>query len=122
MSSDTKMPLFDADNDTGKFVAGILAHISKPAGQFVYGATDWYTPIDVVSTIEKVSGKKTTFTSVPDEVFEGFLPPQTAKELAGTFKYIRDFGYYGQRGEQILTQSLSVKTLYSAPVPLRKVG
>ena len=74
----------------------------------VTGASDWYTPMDIVSTIERVSGKKTTFTSVPDDVIEGMLPPQMAKLLAETFKFIREYGYYGPGGEQLVEESYSV--------------
>lgn len=93
--------------DTGKFVAGILAHIQKPSGRRVFGATDWYTPTDMVSTIEKVSGKKTSFSTLPDEVFEGFLPPAIAKELVDTFRFINEHAYYGP-GAKGLAESLKV--------------
>ena len=113
LKPDTKIPLFEEDKDTGKFVAGILANIPKPSGRRVFGATDWYTPTDMVSTIEKVSGKKTTFTSLPDEVFESFLPPSIAKELQETFAFIREHAYYGPGAEEGLSESLKVKVLYS---------
>lgn len=110
MNPDTKIPLFEAESDTGKFVAGILAHIAKPSGQRIFGATGWYTPTDMVSTIEKVSGKKTTFSTLPDEVFESFLPPAIAKELAETFKFIKEYAYYGPGAEAGLAESLKVGT------------
>lgn len=103
------MPLFDAD-DTGKFVSGILLQSSKLLGQRVFGATDWYTPDQVVSTIEKVSGKKATYQALPDEVFKGFLPPLMAEELTETLIFMREYAYYGPEAEEGVKQSLQVTT------------
>ncbi|CAF9908889.1 MAG: hypothetical protein HETSPECPRED_008760 [Heterodermia speciosa] len=102
-----KMPLFDAD-DTGKFVSGILLQSSKLLGQRVFGATDWYTPDQVVSTIEKVSGKKATYQALPDEVFKGFLPPLMAEELTETLIFMREYAYYGPEAEEGVKQSLQI--------------
>lgn len=94
--------------DTGNFVAGILAHIQKPSGRRIFGASDWYTPTEMVSAIEKVSGKKTTFSSLPDEVFESFLPPAIAKEMAETFRFIDKYAYFGPGAKEGLAESLKV--------------
>ena len=109
MKPDTKIPLFEEEEDTGKFVAGILAHVGQPSGQRIFGATDWYTMTDAAATIEKISGKKTTFTSLPDEVFKGFLPPQLATELVETFSFIHEYAYFGAGAEEGLTESLKVR-------------
>lgn len=108
LSPDTKVPLYEVNGDTGKFVAGILARTENPSGKRVFGATGWYTPTEMVATIEKVSGKKVTFSSLPDQVFEGFLPPAMAKELTETFAFIREFAYYGPGAEEGLAESLKV--------------
>ena len=109
MGLDTKIPLFEASKDTGKFVAGILAHISKPSGERIFGATGWYTCTDMVSTIEKVSGEKVSYSAVPDEVFQSSLPPNIARELTETFMFMRDYAYFGPKAEEGLTQSLKVE-------------
>ena len=110
---DTKVPLYEVNADTGKFVAGILAQSEKPSGKRVFGATGWYTPQEIVGTIEKVSGKKVTFSSLPDQVFEGVLPPTMAKELTETFAFIREFAYYGPGAEEGLAESLKVRNTIS---------
>ena len=102
--------------DTGKFVAGILAHIQKPSGRRVFGATDWYTPTDIVHTLEKVSGKKTSFSTLPDEVFESFLPPAIAKELAETFRFVNEHAYYGPGAKEGLAESLKVRKPLSSHI------
>ena len=102
------MPLFDTD-DTGKFVAGILLQHPNLLGQRIFGATDWYTPQQIVSTIEKVSGKKANYQALPNEVFKSYLPPQIAEELAETFLFMKDCHYYGPGAEKGLTDSLKVR-------------
>ncbi|KAL8920749.1 MAG: hypothetical protein Q9208_006079 [Pyrenodesmia sp. 3 TL-2023] len=106
LNPDTKMPLFDAANDTGKFVAGILLNQSELLGKDIYGASGWYTPTDIVNTIQEVSGKKTTYQQVPDETFQSFLPEAIAEELKETFMLMQDYAYYGPGGDKILEESL----------------
>lgn len=105
---DTKVPLYEVGKDTGKFVAGILAQPEKPSGKQFFGATGWYTPTEMVAAIEKVSGEKVTFSSVPDQVYEGFLPPAIAKELTETFVFIREYAYYGPGAEEGVADALKV--------------
>ena len=101
------MPLFDVD-DTGKFVCGILLQQSKLLGERVFGATDWYTPQQVIETIEKVSGKKAAYQALSNEVFKSILPPVLAEELTETLIFIKDYAYFGPGAEQGLTESLQV--------------
>ena len=102
---DSKIPLFEESRDTGKF----LAQNEKPSGKRVFGATGWYTPTEMMAAVEKVSGQKATFKSVPTHVFAGFLPPPLAKEIPETFDFIKDYHYYGSGAEEALTESLKVK-------------
>ncbi|KAL8705610.1 MAG: hypothetical protein Q9201_001297 [Fulgogasparrea decipioides] len=110
---DTNMPLFDASADTGKFVAGIMLNRDKTMGKDVYGATGWYTPTEIANTIQEVSGKKTVFQEVPDEIFKRFLPEAVGQELMETFMLIKDFGYYGEGGREILEESLKVSQIFA---------
>ncbi|KAL8770200.1 MAG: hypothetical protein Q9209_004042 [Squamulea sp. 1 TL-2023] len=103
---DTKIPLFDAAGDTGKFAAGILLNASELLNKDIYAATGWYTPTDIVNAIEKYSGKKTTFNEVPSETYRKMLPEPIAEELMETFELVRDYAYYGPGGDKILAESL----------------
>ncbi|KAI4225524.1 MAG: hypothetical protein L6R36_003830 [Xanthoria steineri] len=103
---DTKIPLFDAAGDTGKFVAAILLNPSELLNKDVYAATGWYTPTDIVNAIEKFSGKKTTFNELPDETFRSYLPEAIGQEMMETFMLVRDYAYYGPGGDKILAESL----------------
>ncbi|KAL8714715.1 MAG: hypothetical protein Q9225_006515 [Loekoesia sp. 1 TL-2023] len=106
LNPDSKMPLFDAAGDTGKFVAGILLNQPELLGKDIYGATGWYTPTDVVNTIQEVSGTKTTYQQVPDKVFQSFFPEAMGEEMMETFALIREYAYYGPGGDKILEMSL----------------
>ncbi|KAL8915322.1 MAG: hypothetical protein Q9171_000192 [Xanthocarpia ochracea] len=103
---DTKIPLFDAANDTGKFAAGILLNPSELLNKEVYAATGWYTPTDIVNAIEKFSGKKTTYHQVPDETFKTFFPEAIGEEMMETFMLVRDYAYYGPGGDKGVAESL----------------
>ncbi|KAL8880990.1 MAG: hypothetical protein Q9198_001713 [Flavoplaca austrocitrina] len=103
---DTKIPLFDAAGDTGKFAAGILLNTSELLNKDIYAATGWYTPTDIVNAVEKFSGKKTTFNEVPDETFRSFLSEAIGQELMETFMLVREYAYYGPGGDKILAESL----------------
>lgn len=62
----------------------------------------WYTPTDIATTIQSVSGKPAVFQEVDDQTFRGFMPQAVGEELMETFMLIRDFGYYGGRGGEDL--------------------
>jgi len=57
---DTDIDFFDATNDTGRFVAGILANPEAYIGKEVLGTTAKYTPNDVCQEFEAVTGKDCT--------------------------------------------------------------
>lgn len=89
-------------------MAGILLNQSELMGKDIYGASGWYTPIDIVNTIQEVSGKKTTYQQVPDETFQSFFPEARGEEMKETFMLMREYAYYGPGGDKILEESLKV--------------
>ncbi|KAL8869344.1 MAG: hypothetical protein Q9174_004340 [Haloplaca sp. 1 TL-2023] len=108
MHPDTKIPLFDAAADTGKFVAGMLLNRDATLGKIIYGASGLMTPTDITTTITSVSGKKTEFIELDDQTFKSFLPEAIGQELMETFMLIKNFGYYGHVGEHFLDESLKI--------------
>jgi len=126
MPPDTKIHCFDAEDDTGKFVAGILANPEAFIGKKVLGYTATYTPEDIVKTFEEVSGKKASYMEVPDEGFQNALPypPKLQREMMENFLLIRDYGYYGQDSQEDLEASLKVprEGLTSLAEALKKMG
>lgn len=109
LATDAQVPLFEETNDTGKWVAGILAQPEKPSGKRVFGASGWYTPVEMMTAVEKVSGQKATFTTVPDQVYAGFLPPNIADELVETFLFLQQYGLFGPGAKEGVAEGLKVR-------------
>lgn len=75
-SKNTPIPLFDTDKDTGLFVKAILLNREKTLDKAVLGASDYYTPTQIVEAFAKAkpeAGKTLSFTQVPGDVFKGNL-------------------------------------------------
>lgn len=99
----TMVPLFDTATDTGTFVAGILSqNLQSVNGLYVPAVSQWLTPNEIVQTISKVSGTEVKFQSVPEKVWQSFLPmpEKIALELAENMVLIRDYSYYGKGAEK----------------------
>ncbi|KAI8932418.1 hypothetical protein NX059_010604 [Plenodomus lindquistii] len=94
VSSESKFPMFDAERDTGKFVAGILHSSAHPSNAHVLGATDYYTPTQIMDIIASVTGKQTKFVQVPAEVYKSFLPEFMAQEMLENHLFMEEPGYY----------------------------
>ncbi|KAA6416036.1 MAG: hypothetical protein FRX48_00755 [Lasallia pustulata] len=97
------MPLFDTGSDTGKFVKAILLNREKCLGKNVLGATDYYTPEQIVEQFKEVkpkAGHGATYAELPPEVYKGFLakaglPEFAQEELLQNMQLMPQFGYYG---------------------------
>ena len=101
MDPDTPIPLFDAAEDTGKFVKGILTH-PKTLGKQVLAATDYYTPTQIMSLFSKHHPKAgdAKFLQVSKDDYKGALagagmPPKAQEELYENMAFMKEFGYYG---------------------------
>jgi hypothetical protein len=99
----TPVPLLDTQDDTGKFVKGILLHREKSLGKRVYGATDYYTLDELVKQFKELypeAGKDAKAIELPHEVFKGALakggmPEESQEELLQNMRLMDEFGYYG---------------------------
>ena len=101
VASETKLPLFDAGTDTGKYVAGILSQDPERVnGLQVKTASQWATPNEIVDTLTKVTGTTVKFQEIPEEVFQSFLPEKIAREVTENMLLLRDHSYYGKGAEK----------------------
>jgi hypothetical protein len=99
------MPLINTEDDTGKFVKGILLNRERALGKRVFGATDYYTPAQIIETLKATKPTDTegaVAVEIPGEVFKGFLaktgaPPAIQEEMLQNMQLmgIPEFGYYG---------------------------
>lgn len=107
----TPIPLFDAADDTGKFVKGILTHREKLLGKRVLAATDYYTCkeiVDLFREVKKEGGKGSHFVQVSEQAFKdglGGMPDRGKHEMYENMAFMTDFGYYGKAG---LEESLAI--------------
>jgi hypothetical protein len=101
--ADAPIPLFDAEDDTGKFVKGIFLNKEKLLGERVYGATDYYSPAQIIEEFKQCYPKvadKTAYNELPDDVYKGILgsmglPESFQTEMLENHKLFSTVGYYG---------------------------
>lgn len=114
--TNSPIPLLDTEADTGKFVKGILLHREKVLGARIYGATDYYTPEQIIAGFQAVkpeAGKGGAAREVPAEMFKKILgskglPEPLQEELLQNMQLMPQFGYYGGAS---LEDSRSVRTI-----------
>ncbi|KAG8163199.1 hypothetical protein KVR01_006496 [Diaporthe batatas] len=73
---DAPFPVFDAGEDTGKWVKAIVLQREKLLGKRVYAATAYLTPLEMIAGFKKVfpqAGASASFLSTSHEQFVGAL-------------------------------------------------
>ena len=100
---DAPMPLFDAEDDTGKFVKGIFLNREKLLGERVLGATAYYTPTQIIEEFKELYPKvaaTTAYHQLPAEVYKGILgsiglPESFQVEMLENHQLFAEAGYFG---------------------------
>ncbi|KAH8691586.1 NmrA family transcriptional regulator [Talaromyces proteolyticus] len=100
----TKLPLINIE-ETGKYVAAILANPDQFEGKVLCGVTQLNTTEEVVQIMSKNSGNKVADNQLPEPVFRNILPPTMVDYLFDMLLYIQDFGYCGSRTEDLVAWS-----------------
>lgn len=100
--STAPIPFFDAGNDSGKFVKAMVLKREEVLGKNVLGATDYYTPEDVVKGFKEKKGKDIQFYQPDKETYKGSLaqaglPDFAQEELYENMAFMGEFGYFGKR-------------------------
>ncbi|KAK2855748.1 hypothetical protein FQN49_004877 [Arthroderma sp. PD_2] len=111
--ANSPIPLIDTELDTGKFVKAILLNREKVLGKQIYGATDYYTPEQIIADFQAVKpqdGKGGAAIQIPDQAFKGFLAmngmsEEAQEEMLQNMQLLYLYGYYG--GES-LKESLAL--------------
>lgn len=92
----TMVPVFSPEDDTGKFVSGILSQdLASVNGKHIHAVSEWITPAKLIEVVSKAAGKEVKFSEVDNEAYLKTLPPPLALELGETMFLIRDYSYYG---------------------------
>ncbi|KIX08900.1 uncharacterized protein Z518_03557 [Rhinocladiella mackenziei CBS 650.93] len=101
--TNSPIPLFDTEADTGKFVKGILLNREKVLGARIYGASGYYTPERIIADFQAVKpkdGQGGRALQVPEEMFKKVLaskglPPPLQEEMLQNMLLMPQFGYFG---------------------------
>lgn len=94
VSENAQIPLFDAPEDTGKFVKAILKNADKLNGKQVLAATAYYTPKQIVADFEEASEHKARFIQISGDQFKSYLPKFMAEEILENHILLDTTGYY----------------------------
>ena len=108
----TKIPIFDASEDTGKFIKAILLNPDKTLGRRVRGASEYISFDDMAATLTKLrpkKGKGANMVQIPREKFKESLvnmgqPESVAEDLTEMFEYFEEPGYFA--GDPLDTELL----------------
>lgn len=100
----TKIPLFAAGEDTGKFVKAILLKRDATLGKRVLAATAYYTCSQIVAEFTEVKpegGRNAHFNQISPEAFKKSLATtmglseRAQTESLENMQFMTDFGYFG---------------------------
>lgn len=112
MPPTTPVPMFDAADDTGKFVKAMAMKRDQILGKRILAATAYYKIEDVASTFAEVkpkAGKGAKFVTLDKDTYKGILahvglPAFAQEELYENMAFMNEFGYYKK---QSLDESLA---------------
>ncbi|KAF7595951.1 hypothetical protein BBP40_004097 [Aspergillus hancockii] len=94
VSKEAKFPLFDAAEDTGKFVKAIIKKREKLLGKQVFGAAGYYTPQRIIEEFQEVTGKKARYVQISADQYKAAFPALVAVEFLENHLFIEEPGYY----------------------------
>lgn len=97
------LPLLWAEEDTGKFVKGILKNRDSLLGKRVLAADRYYSPeemVQIFSEVKPEAGKGAQVVIVPPQAYRGILmqsglPEFAAVELSENWEMCAQCGYFG---------------------------
>ena len=118
MPDNSPIPVFSAEDDTGKFVKAMFLNEQKVLGKRIYGATAYMTPLEILDGFKELfpsTGKTAGFSQLPGDVFKGIMastgaPEPVQEEMLQNMRLMPEFGYYG--GDS-LDSSLAVSLVNS---------
>ncbi|KAJ5899597.1 hypothetical protein N7495_004341 [Penicillium taxi] len=101
LSPETRFPMVDATEDTGKFVGAILSQPDKYEGKTFYASTRLYSLEEITAIFSKVIGKTVIYKRISTEEFKQNLP-FLADAFTEGFSSIEEFGAFGPDTEDLV--------------------
>jgi uncharacterized protein YbjT (DUF2867 family) len=102
LPASTLFNLFDAAEDSGKYVAATLLNRESLLGQRVIATGGWYSGEELVDTFDQVFGPEKTlkYNIISEEEWSRPLPEKMRLELVENMLLVKDFKYYGLDAEE----------------------
>ncbi|KAG9230176.1 putative NmrA-like family domain-containing protein 1 [Amylocarpus encephaloides] len=96
------VPLLDTEDDTGKFVKGILLHRERVLGKRILGATEYLTLEEIRTQFQETfpeAGKTARNVELPHDVFKNIMmgsgrSDAGAEDLLQNMRLLNEYGYY----------------------------
>jgi len=105
-ATEARVPFIDVFGDSGKWVVGALeAGPAATDGAVINGTSVWATMQELADTLERVSGKKTTYIYLEPAKFAAMLPEAARTEIAENMALADQYSYYGLDAEAKQAQS-----------------
>ena len=100
---DSPIPLFDAGNDTGKYVKAMFLNEEKVLGKRVYGSVAYYTPAQILDEFKELFpsvAKDAGYHQLSGDEFKGGMastgaPDFVQEEMLQNMRLMAEFGYFG---------------------------
>lgn len=84
----------------GKYAVAVMRNRSEVLDKQILAAADYYTPTQIISEFEEVTGHRGRFVQLDAETYKGFLPEPMAEEMLENHLFIDDPGYFAGRSLQ----------------------
>ncbi|OGM40610.1 HSCARG dehydrogenase [Aspergillus bombycis] len=108
LGPDTKVPLIDAANDSGTYVAALLRDGEGVGDTTLYAATGLYSFSEIVGIISAASGKVIRYVRVPDDVYAGFMERDRGFRVVSMMRFFEEVGYFGPGTGELVERTRSI--------------
>lgn len=105
-SSQVRLALVDATNDTGKFIGAILAEPDKYEGKTLLAATVIHSLEEIAAIMSNATGKNVIYRQIPLEEFQKALPPFAVNLYSEGFSFLEEFEYFGPGTDELAAWSV----------------
>ncbi|KAK7222607.1 hypothetical protein V2G26_010610 [Clonostachys chloroleuca] len=106
-SPNTKLPYFDATEDTGKWIGAILANPDEYEGKTFSAAQALYSLDEIAAALSRATGKKVVYKQLSAEEFAQSLP-LAGHAFSEFFLFMQDYGgYFGPETEKLVSWAAS---------------
>jgi len=96
IKKETQLPILNPRRDMGPVVAYLMKHRQQYLKKRINVAAEFISMERIVQEFTKVTGRPAKFVQIPDNEFMKNKDEEIRQEMLQMFKFIEEFGYYGQ--------------------------